>query len=76
MKERCFFMTSAEQKRIWEKEKEQQRRDKQAQGRVVKHRKVSLKMGKSKPKATKPKPTTQTSPSLPPDEILRQQLGI
>ena len=68
-------MPTNEQKRIWKQEKEQMLRDKQRQGREVRHRKVDLKLGSSKNKAPlKQEPALPAD--TPPDDILRKRLGI
>ena len=72
-------MTTEDQKRIWQEEKLQQQRDKQAKGVEVKQRKVNLRMACSA-KKQEPKPTQTPLPkasgSLQADDILRRQLGI
>ena len=65
---------SSDQKEIWEKERQQQRRDKQSQAKEVKYRKVPLKFGGQNQKTTKN--TTPNKPNLPSDDFLRKQLGL
>ncbi|MFH1429095.1 MAG: hypothetical protein ABIH39_05055 [Candidatus Margulisiibacteriota bacterium] len=68
-------MTSEEQKRIWKKEKEQMLHDKQKAGKEVRYRKATLKMGGMK-KHKPHKPADEKHLDVPPDDVLRRQLGI
>ncbi|MFC1478195.1 hypothetical protein ACFL57_01890 [Candidatus Margulisiibacteriota bacterium] len=68
-------MTSEEQKRIWKKEKEQMLRDKQKAGKEVRVRKATLKMGGQK-KRKPHKPAGGKQVDIPPDDVLRRQLGL
>ena len=70
-------MTSSEQKRIWKKEKEQQLRDKQSQGRIVKRRKATIKLGgKKKPKTNPPTPANPSLSDQDSDTAMRNFLGL
>jgi hypothetical protein len=71
-------MPSEEQKRIWQKEKEDQLRDKQNMGRVVKKRKTKLQFGGTKKKKAA-EPSQANTPQLSDndsDSLMRQKLGL
>jgi len=67
-------MTSNEQKKIWNNEKEQQLRDKENQPKKVERTKVNLSFGGKK----KQKNSAPNKPSSDPiaDDYLRKQLGL
>lgn len=62
-----------QQKKLWEKEKQQQKNDRALAGKELKKRPVTLKLAKDnskqQPKQNKPKP-------YPTDNIMRKILGI
>jgi hypothetical protein len=66
-------MTKESQKKIWQEEKAQLQKDKQAQQQIVR-RPVNLKLARKPGTGIN---TTNTSPTESiPDDLLRRQLGI
>lgn len=69
-------MSQAEQKKIWQREKEQQLNDKQTQPREVRRRKVALTLGGAAKKNTIKTTKKIAAQGAQRDQLLRKQLGI